>query len=146
MSFESSYFDLYPALAINSLAAGKFAWNFTQVIFRQILVIDGWGISCEIALIWMSLDFTNDQSNIQVMVWCLQATSHYLSQCWPRSMPTYGITRPQWVNSLRLSDIYMRQMHICISNLIIIGSDNGLLPFSAKPLSEPMLKYCLLDP
>ena len=27
----------------------------------------------------------------------LQATSHYLSQCWPRSLLTYGITRPQWV-------------------------------------------------
>ena len=24
---------------------------------------------------------------IQVMAWCHQATSHYLSQCWPRSMP-----------------------------------------------------------
>ena len=27
-----------------------------------ILVIDGWGISCEIALIWMSLDLTDDKS------------------------------------------------------------------------------------
>ena len=33
------------------------------------------------------------------MAWCRQATSHYLSQCWPRSMSPYGITRPQWVNS-----------------------------------------------
>ena len=24
--------------------------------------------------------------------------SHYLRQCWPRSLPPYGITRPQWVN------------------------------------------------
>ena len=27
-----------------------------------------------------------------------QATSPYLSQCWPRSVLPYGITRPQWVN------------------------------------------------
>ena len=34
-------------------------------------MIDGWGISCEIALIWMSLDFTDDQSTlVQVMAWC----------------------------------------------------------------------------
>ena len=33
-----------------------------SVILKWILVIDGWGISCEIALIWMSLDFTDDQS------------------------------------------------------------------------------------
>ena len=42
--------------SINSLASGKFEWNFRFVIFKRILVIDGWGISCEIALIWMSLD------------------------------------------------------------------------------------------
>ena len=31
------------------------------------------------------------------MPWCRQATSHYLSQCWPRSMLPHCITRPQWV-------------------------------------------------
>ena len=31
------------------------------------------------------------------MACCHQATSHYLSQCWPRSMLPCGITRPQWV-------------------------------------------------
>ena len=30
--------------------------------------------------------------------------------------------------------------HICVSKSTIIGSDNG-----AKPLSEPMPGYCLLD-
>ena len=34
------------------------------------------------------------------MAWCRQATSHYLSQCWPRSLSPYGVTRPQWVNLL----------------------------------------------
>ena len=71
----------------NSLAPGKFEWNFRHVIFKQILVIDGWGISCEIAVIWMSLDFIDDHSALtQVMAWCRQAPSHYLSQCWPRSL------------------------------------------------------------
>ena len=27
-------------------------------------MIDGWGISCEFALIWMTLDFTDDQSTL----------------------------------------------------------------------------------
>ena len=56
----------------NSLSPGKFEWNFRHVIFKQILVIDGWGISCEIALIWMSLDFTDDLSmltQISVTIW-----------------------------------------------------------------------------
>ena len=38
---------------VNSLAPGKFEWNFIYVIFKWILVIDGWGISYEIALISM---------------------------------------------------------------------------------------------
>ena len=47
---------------------------------------------------WMSLDFTDDQSTlVQVMAWCHQATSHYLNHCWPRSPTPYVITRPQWV-------------------------------------------------
>ena len=46
------------------------------------------------------------------MAWCWQATSHYLSQCWPRSLSPSGVTRPQgvkatsscgqWVNPLRV--------------------------------------------
>ena len=84
----------------NSLAPGKFEWNFIYIIFKQILVIDGWGISCEIDLAWMSLDFTDDQSMlVQVMAWCRQAASHYLSQCWPISVSPYNVTRPQWVKS-----------------------------------------------
>ena len=87
-------------LYINSLAPGQFEWNFRHVIFKQIIVIDGWGICCKIALIWMSLEFSDDQSTlVQVMAWCRQATSHYLSQCWHRSLSPTGVTRSQWVKS-----------------------------------------------
>ena len=92
-------------LSFNTLAPRKFVWNFRHVIFKQILVVDSWGISCEIALIRMSLDLTDDRSTlVQVMAWCRQATSHYLNQCWPRSLPPNGVTRPQWV---RLSTCHM---------------------------------------
>ena len=51
---------------------------------------------CEIALRWMPENSIDDKSTmVLVMAWCLQATSHYLSQCWPRSMLLYGITGPQ---------------------------------------------------
>ena len=101
-------------VCFNSLTPGKFEWNLRHVIFKQILVIDGWGISGEIALMWMSVDFADDQSTlVQVMAWCRQATSHYLRQCWPRSLSPYGVTRPQWVKSLRLSDAYMHQIMAC---------------------------------
>ena len=69
---------------VNSLAPGKFEWNFRYVIFKRISVIGGWGNSCEIALTWKPPDLTDDKSTLaQVMAWCRQATSHYLSQCWP---------------------------------------------------------------
>ena len=62
--------------------------------------MSGWGISCETAVGWISLDLSDDKSILaQVMAWCRQATSHYLSQCWPRPMSPFGATRPQWVKS-----------------------------------------------
>ena len=83
----------------NSLAPGKFEWNFRYLIFQIISVMDGWGISCELALKWMSLDLTNDKSTlVQVMAWCRQATSHYLSQCWPRSLLPYELI-PAWISN-----------------------------------------------
>ena len=41
----------------------------------------------------MSLDLNDDKATlVQVMAWCYQATSHYLSQCWPRFMLSYAVT------------------------------------------------------
>ena len=98
---DITVFASWKLSCFNSLTPGKFEWNFWYVFFKWILVIDGWGISCEIALMWMSLDSTYDKSIlVQVMAWCHQATSHYLSQCWPRSMLPNGITCPQWVQHI----------------------------------------------
>ena len=66
------------------------------------LVNGGWGISYEIALRWMPQDLTDEKSTlVQVMAWCRQATSHYLSQCWPRSLSPYGVTTPNELKRLR---------------------------------------------
>ena len=114
--------------ALNSLAPGKFERNFRHIIFKQTSVIDGEGMCSEIALIWMSLDFTDDQSTmVQVMAWCRQASSHYLSQCWPRSLSSYGVTRPQWVNLYRAGNTWVHTQHCgywcpqCWVNLYFIG-------------------------
>ena len=51
----------------------------------------------------MPQNLTDDKSTLaQVMVWCRQATSHYMNQCWPRSPTPYGVTRPHWVNSMSI--------------------------------------------
>ena len=84
---------IYPNLPINSLAPKRFQFNIRKVIFKPTLANRGWSISYEIAFGWMQQDLTDDKSTlVKVMAWCRQATSHYLSQCWPRS-------RPQWVKS-----------------------------------------------
>ena len=52
----------------------------------------------------MPLDLTDDKSTlVQVMAWCRQVSSHYMSQCWPRFMSPYGVTRPQWVKQNDIS-------------------------------------------
>ena len=46
-----------------------------------------------------SQNITHEKSAlVKVMAWCHQATSHYLVQCWLRSMSLYDVTWPQWVN------------------------------------------------
>ena len=88
------YFAMQVCNCINTLR---------PMIFKLISMIDGWGISGDNVLRWMLLDLTNGNStSVQVMAWCHQARSHYLSQCWPRPMTPYGVTRLQWVNTLRL--------------------------------------------
>ena len=85
---------------LNSLVPGRCSYNLNWIIFTLIWKIDIWIISCEIALRWISQELTADESIlVQVMAWCQQATSHYLSQCWPRSLLPYGIIRPQWVKA-----------------------------------------------
>ena len=64
----------------NSLAPGRSQFNFRKVIFKLTLVNGGWGISYEIALRWMPQDLTDDKwTLVQVMAYCRQATSRYLS-------------------------------------------------------------------
>ena len=68
---HDALFYIQEAGLINSLAPGRFQFNFRWVIFKIILVNGGWGISYEIALRWMPLDLTDDKSTlVQVMSWC----------------------------------------------------------------------------
>ena len=91
----------------SSLCPGRFEWNFRKIIFKLILVTDGCDISSEIALKLTSWDLSDDKSTlVQLMAWCHQATSHYLNQCWPKSLPPYGVTRPQWVNGIQIAPVF----------------------------------------
>ena len=65
------------------------------------------------------------------MAWYRQATSHYLSQCWPRSMSPYGIARPQWVNSLapgRCGSIFLSIIHEHVLQIIFMKTSCKIAP------------------
>ena len=78
----------------NSLAPGRCGCYLKLVIFKLVSRINIMSISCKIVLRWTPLDLTDDKSTlVQVIAWCRQATSHYLSQCWPnlcRHMASLG--------------------------------------------------------
>ena len=95
---------LHPSCAeFNSLWPGRSEYDSKNVIFNLVLLIGIFKSSYDNVLRWMPHDFTDDKSTlVQVMAWCRQATSHYLSQCWPISLSPYGVTRPQWVNFLNM--------------------------------------------
>ena len=93
-------------------------------------------ISYEIAIRRMPLDLTDDKSTlVQVMAWCHQATSHYLSQCWPRSLSPYGVTRPQWVKRIFFIETFVFLTEISLKSVPLnpvmwswLGNLNGLAP------------------
>ena len=131
------------ATILNSLAPGRFQRNFRKVIFQLILVIDGWSISCKILLKWMPMDLTDGKSTlVQVKAWCHQATSHYLSQSWPRSLPPYGVIRPQCnIKRLRQNKTWTEADIPCINltpnrynalaPAIVYVSNDVTIPFSS---------------
>ena len=83
---------------INSLAPGRSEFDYKNVIVNLVLLIGIFSSCHDNAFWWMPQDLTDDKSTlIQVMAWCRQATSHYLSQCWLSSLSPYGIARSQWV-------------------------------------------------
>ena len=90
------------SIGINWLVPGKHACNVRSVIFKPIVEIDISSSFCETDLWWMPQNiFNNMPASVQVLAWCHQATSHYLSQCWYRSMWLCGVNRPHFYDKSR---------------------------------------------
>ena len=128
---------------VNSMAPGGFE--------RQL------SISCEIALKWMLLDLGLVKSTlVQVIVWCRQATSHYLHHWWPRYMSPYGITRPQWVkvvgsvlNSLAPGSYEkIRKIKLQYSDVIMSAMSSQIIGVSivCSPFLQAQIKENIITP
>ena len=83
-----------PYNRLNSAAPGRCGSISSKHRFR----IQSMSTSCNIAQSLMPQNTFDDKSTlVQVKAWCHQAASHYLSQCWPKSLSPCGITRLPWV-------------------------------------------------
>ena len=88
---------LFRNYAINSLAPVRCCSDFKNIIFELIMQDSILATHCDIVLMWMAENLTNNLSKlVQVMAWCHQIASHYLINCWPRSLLPCGVTGPQW--------------------------------------------------
>ena len=68
----------------------NFQANFSDWCLRYHLL---WNCA-QMSLYW----YCNKSTLVQVRAWCHQATSHYLSQYWPRPMSPYDVTNPNELN------------------------------------------------
>ena len=105
----------------NSWVPGGIDYSLKLVNFKLILTINFISIFCEIALRWMPQHLTDHHSTlVQVMAWCRQATSPYLSQCWPRSLSPYDVVRPQLVK-FRVTDLELFSPIGCLAPFVMSG-------------------------
>ena len=70
-----------------TLAPRRCGCHFKSKISNLLHKILAWALAVKIALGWMPQQITIERSTlVQVMDCCLMVSSHYLIQCWPRSM------------------------------------------------------------
>ena len=118
--------------------------DFANAIFNLVLpclLIGIFRSSYDNVLRWMPWDLTDDKSTlVQVMAWCRQARSHYLGQCWPRSVSPYGISRPQRVKLesqkiLFVSNIQFDQQVLVVNHCLIFADSTAVwLPRSVPKI------------
>ena len=86
---------MYTYILINSLAPGR-CRNSKSVMCVHMFGIEFLNTSCEITLGWMPQHTFAKSTTALVMAWC----GHYLSQCWPRSLPQWVKMSIQHMNGL----------------------------------------------
>ena len=80
-----------PKLVFNSLATLRSGFNVKNSVFNLVLMTGIFRSSHYNTIRRIPWYFTDDTSTlVQVMAWCCQAPSHYLNQCWARSMVSLG--------------------------------------------------------
>ena len=107
-----------PRTFMHSFAPRKLKLHFSFSHFQAKMCMPWLGISCEIALKWLSLDLGDGKLTLgQVIAWCFQATSYHPSQCWPRAMSHMAALGQNHYN-----DVIMGAVASQITSLTIVYS------------------------
>ena len=97
----------------NLLARGRCIRKFYSVICEHILRIKS---VSTFELRWMPQNTIGDKSTlVQVMAWCPEATSNFLSQCCPRPVSPYGVTMSWWFDPEYVLKDLGHKLHRCKS-------------------------------
>ena len=102
----SQIWNFHPIWVLSEMGPGRWKKSYklthcplkdvaVMIIVFKLIVPNN---SCDFSLPGESqINSLTTSQQVQVVAWCRQRSSHYRSRCWPRSVSTYGITRPQWV-------------------------------------------------
>ena len=113
---------------INSLAPGRFGSHIKTIILKCIIQKSSLGTHREIALNWIPQNFSNEKwTLVQVMVWCRQATSHYLSHCWRRYIISVICRHIASLghNKMHSKMLYTEQCRVCFGLNSSFPGQNG---------------------
>ena len=111
---------------------GDFAVMVKVRYSNSLYRINNWALTVKLLSVW---NLTNESTLVQVMAWCRQSTSHYLSQCLLRSILPYGITRHRSTMASQIT-----------SNLTVISSTIPSCQQLRKYQSSAILTICEGNP
>ena len=84
---------LSPLPPVNSYTPVRWDFYLKLIVFKLTPSITIWSISCEIAMMSLLQDLTNDLlALVQLIAWFCQASSHYQNQCWLRPILPCGVS------------------------------------------------------
>ena len=118
MSHRGNNCDHWSSWSLSPFTHWPLGYVVAILIVILVLEINNLGNSCEIALGWILQNSCDQSIWVQLMAWCRRATSHYLSQCWPRSMSPHDVTRPQWIEVLNTSSANKLANLICLRPML----------------------------
>ena len=119
--------------------------------FERIMSKRGLGRAhCDANSNWSRVNFTeltDDKSTlVRAMAWCRQATSYRLSQCWPRSVSPYGVTRALGGKNKTTTRNSNKDYYVICQCYSWLSFGNSLVMFSRRSISLCIRWLCKAEP